>query len=193
MEVRSLATSEKHYHAVQFYSDESSLARTVARFLLEGIDHAQPGVVIATAEHTDSIVRELTASGVKVRELRQTGELQFLDAEKMLASFMVGPHPDPVMFKTQIGGVIESLCAGRTPCPIRAYGEMVDLLWQNGNAEGAIKLEMLWNGLANAYDFSLMCGYAVGHFYKETRDPRYLEVCDQHSHIIVTGEQANPS
>ena len=30
------------------------------------------------------------------------------------------------------------------------------------------KVEMLWNGLASTYDFSLLCGYAFGHFYKET-------------------------
>ena len=188
-----MATAEKHYHAVQFYSDESSLARTVARFLIEGIDSGQPGVVIATPEHTDTIVRKLIASGVNVEELRQTGELQFFDADKTLSSFMVGPNPDPVMFRKRIGDVIEKVCAGRTPCPIRAYGEMVDLLWQKGNGEGAIKLEMLWNGLANAYDFSLLCGYAVGHFYKETRDPRYQDVCDQHTHIIVTGQQEHAS
>ena len=51
---------------------------------------------------------------------------------------MVGSNPDPTMFKMTIGNVIEKLCDGRKPCPIRAYGEMVDLLWQDGNADGAI-------------------------------------------------------
>ena len=61
---------------------------------------------------------------------------------------------------------------------------MVDLLWQRGNADAAIRLEILWNQLASHYEFSLMCGYAVGHFYKETRDPRCVEVCAQHSHVL---------
>ena len=186
-----MSKSEKHYHAVQFYSDEGSLARTVARFMAEGIEDGQPGLVFATSAHTDSIVRELTACGMDVKELRENGALQFFDARKVLSSFMVGSNPDPVMFKTRIGGLIEKLCEGRKPCPIRAYGEMVDLLWQDGNADGAIKLEMLWNGLASAYDFSLLCGYAVGHFYKETRDPRYQDVCDQHSHVVAA--EASPS
>jgi hypothetical protein len=186
-----LPTSKKHYHAVRFYNDESSLARTVARFMAEGIEDGQPGVVIATPAHTDSIVRELIACGMNVKELRESGELQLFDARKVLSSFMVGPNPDPVGFRTQIGDIIEKVCEGREPCPIRAYGEMVDLLWQDGNADGAIKLEMLWNGLASAYDFSLLCGYAVGHFYKETRDPRYQDVCDHHSHVLAA--EASPS
>jgi hypothetical protein len=175
---------EKHYHAVQFYKDETSLAGTVAQFLADGLSTGQPGLVIATPSHGDSIVRELTSRGLDVDALRSTGELQFLDARKMLGAFMVDGMPDAMLFRMSVGGMIERLCAGRTPCPIRAYGEMVDLLWQEGNSDGAIKLEILWNQLSATYDFSLLCGYAFGHFYKETRDPRYQDVVAQHSQVI---------
>lgn len=175
---------EKHYHAVQFYKDETSLAGTVAQFLADGLSSGQPGLVIATPSHGDSIVRELTSRGLDVDLLRKTGELQFLDARKMLGAFMVEGMPDAMLFRTTVGDMIEKLCAGRTPCPIRAYGEMVDLLWQEGNSEGAIKLEILWNQLAATYDFALLCGYAFGHFYKETRDPRYQDVIAQHTQVV---------
>jgi hypothetical protein len=186
--LKLLALTEKHYHAVQFYKDETSLAGTVAQFLADGLSTGQPGVVIATPSHTETIVRGLAARGLDVSALRTTGELQFFDAQKMLASFMFGGLPDPVLFRSSLGDAIERLCAGRAPCPIRAYGEMVDLLWQEGNADGAIKVEILWNQLATTYDFALLCGYAVGHFYKETRDPRYQDVIQQHSHVIPASQ-----
>jgi hypothetical protein len=94
--------------------------------------------------------------------------------------------PDPLLFRSNVGDVIERLCGNRQPCPIRAYGEMVDVLWQEGNESGAIRLEILWNQLASTYEFSLLCGYAIGHFYKETRDGRMEAVCEQHSHIVPT-------
>jgi hypothetical protein len=97
---------------------------------------------------------------------------------------MVGRTPDPLLFKSNVGDVIERLCVDRHPCPIRAYGEMVDVLWQDGNADGAIRLELLWNQLASTYEFALLCGYAVGHFYKETSGSRFQAVCDQHSHVV---------
>lgn len=175
---------EKHYHAVQFYKDEASLSATVAQFLADGFKTGQPGLVIATPSHTESIVRELETRGLAVGTLRATGELQFFDARKMLGAFMVNGLPDPGLFRTRVGDVIEKICAGRTPYPIRAYGEMVDLLWQEGNPDGAIKLEILWNQLAETYDFALLCGYAFGHFYKETRDPRYQDVIAQHSQVL---------
>lgn len=179
-----MSLPENHYHAVQFYKDETSLAGTAAQFLADGLAMGQLGFVIATPSHTESILRELAARGLDVGALRTTGELQFFDADKMLASFMLDGVPDPAMFRSGLGLVIEKLCEGREPCPIRAYGEMVDRLWQQGNADGAIKLEILWNQLAETYDFSLLCGYAFGHFYKETRDPRYQAIVEQHSHVM---------
>jgi hypothetical protein len=177
-------TAQGHYHAVQFYENESSLASTVAKFLADGFQAGEPGIVVATPAHTTSILRELKALGLRTHELRRTGELQLFDARKMLSSFMVNALPDPLMFRSNVGDVIERLCANRRPCPIRAYGEMVDLLWQEGNENGAIRLEILWNQLASTYEFSLLCGYAVGQFYKETRDPRFEEVREQHTHVI---------
>ena len=173
-----------NYHAVQFYQDENSLAATAAGFLADGIAIGEPALVVATAGHTARIVGALKKLGVDADELRRTGELNVFDARKMLSSFMVGSMPDPLLFKSNVGDAIERLCVDRKPCPIRAYGEMVDLLWQDGNSEGAIRLEILWNQLASAYEFSLLCGYAVGHFYKESVRSRFKDVCDQHSHVI---------
>jgi hypothetical protein len=173
-----------NYHAVQFYKDEDSLAATAAGFLADGIEQGQPGLVVATAAHTARIIGVLKSRRIDTDQLRRTGELNLFDARKMLSSFMVGNRPDPLLFKSNVGDAIERLCVDRKPCPIRAYGEMVDLLWQDGNSEGAIRLEILWNQLASTYEFSLLCGYAVGHFYKESVGSRFQEVCDQHSHVV---------
>jgi hypothetical protein len=173
-----------NYHAVQFYKDDASLASTAANFLADGIVQGEPALVVATPSHTARIIAALKPRGLDVDELRRTGELNLFDARRMLSSFMSGSMPDPLLFKSNVGDVIERLCVNRQPCPIRAYGEMVDLLWQDGNPEGAIRLEILWNQLASTYEFSLLCGYAVGHFYKESVGSRFSDVCDQHSHVV---------
>ena len=74
-------------------------------------------------------------------------------------------------------------------CPIRIYGQMVDILWQEGKRDLAIRLEVLWNQLANTQRFSLLCGYAIGPFYK---DAQVRDVCAQHTHVIsADGRAAN--
>ena len=98
---------------------------------------------------------------------------------------MMGNQPDPDAFHATVDKLIERACKHRQPCPVRAYGEMVDLLWKRANADGAIRLEMLWNCVATQAQFSLLCGYAVGNFYKEVATgPTFQTVCDQHNHII---------
>jgi hypothetical protein len=179
------ALTEHHYHAVQFYKDEGSLAATVATFLDEGIRAGQPALVIGTATHTTVVCDRLRALGHNISVLKETGELLVFDARKMMSAFMVDGMPDPLRFRSSLRGLLDRLCASRQPCPIRAYGEMVDLLWQEGNTDAAIRLEILWNQMARDYDFALLCGYAVGHFYKETaRDAGYEAVRALHSHVV---------
>ena len=64
---------------------------------------------------------------------------------------------------------------------VRAYGEMVDLLWQEGNHEAAIVVEQYWNDLANLYRYSLLCGYSIKEFEDEAGKEAFSKVCGCHS------------
>jgi hypothetical protein len=64
---------------------------------------------------------------------------------------------DPDAFRRVVVPIIQSAAqAGR---PVRAYGEMVALLWDAGDVLGAIDLEELWTQLGCELPFSLLCGY----------------------------------
>ncbi len=97
--------------------------------------------------------------------------------------------PDTKRFEAAGTAVIQRACGGRTDCTIRAYGEMVDVLWKKGQAVAAVRLEMLWNKLAATEDFSLLCGYAMGNFYKGTQQQ---EICDHHTHVVAEDGTIGP-
>jgi len=63
---------------------------------------------------------------------------------------------------------------------------MVDILWKEGNTAGAIHLEELWNELAQSYEFSLLCAYAMGNFYKSADGQDFHTICQAHSHVRPT-------
>jgi hypothetical protein len=84
----------------------------------------------------------------------------------VLSSFMVDGMPDARRFRQAMIPIIERACRGRADCVIRAYGEMVDVLWKAGQTVAAVRLETLWNDLAQTHAFALLCGYAMGSFYK---------------------------
>lgn len=63
-------------------------------------------------------------------------------------------------FRTLVEKSMDSVQAfGRTT--LRVYGELVSMLWQEGNADAAIRLEEFWNELTRIYPFSLFCSYVV--------------------------------
>jgi hypothetical protein len=180
----SAARSAAYPHTVKFYNDDRSLGRTVADFLEPGLRAAEPAIVIATAAHRMLIATELTARGINLQRLEAAGDVQILDADEILGQFMSGSNPDAAKFHLVIDQLIERACKGRRPCPVRAYGEMVDVLWKRGNSDGAIRLEIFWNRVSTQAQFSLLCGYAVGTFTSRSRPARIAMPC---APCIITG------
>jgi hypothetical protein len=172
----------KHHHAVQFYGTDESLFVTVAGFLAEGLLTGQPSIIIATPAHRAAIVEHLCARRIDCNQAIRDGDLLLLDAEETLDLFMVADSPDADLFTDNVGRLIEQTLNGRTRVIMRAYGEMVDVLWKQGRSEAAIKLEILWNKLALRFKFALLCGYAMGSFYKQTQQME--AICAHHSHVV---------
>ncbi len=173
-------------HIVQFYDSEAYLAAAVSDFLAAGLRSGQPVLAIATPDHRDAFARRLKAKGLDVDRARQSGQLTMLDAHETLSSFMSGSVPDAHRFKGAVGDVLARSVCGTTHSVTRAYGEMVDVLWKEGNVEGAIRLEELWNELAATHSFSLLCAYGMSNFRKEAHSPGFEAICRQHRHVIPT-------
>jgi len=169
-------------HEVQFYEDEEFLTGAVAKFLAAGARAGDSLIVIATEFHREAFCRQLESLGIEVPSMLAVGRLILLDAHETLTKFMRKGQPDRGLFELIIGGLIADRAAALPAnARLRAYGEMVDLLWRDGQREAAIHLEELWNDLQRKHSFSLLCAYAMGNFYNE---PAGLNrVCATHSHV----------
>jgi KaiC/GvpD/RAD55 family RecA-like ATPase len=173
-----------HHHAVQFYGDDESLFTTVAGFLSQGFVDGHPAVIIATEDHRVAILDHLRGRLIDVDKAQQMGVLIVLDAHQTLDLFMVHGSPDQERFEASVGKLIAEVLDGREDrILIRAYGEMVDVLWKEGKPEAAIRLEMLWNKLAQRHGFALLCGYSMGNFHKETKG--FEAICREHTHVVA--------
>jgi signal transduction histidine kinase len=173
-------------HVVQFYETETYLAAAVADYLAGGLRSGQPVLVIATPEHRDAFSVRLKAKGLDVERARVSGQLVMLDAGETLSSFMSGSAPDAQRFKRVMGDVLARSVCGTSHSVTRAYGEMVDILWREGNTEGAIRVEEWWNELATAHSFSLLCAYGISNFSRESHASGFEAICRQHVHVIPT-------
>jgi signal transduction histidine kinase len=176
-------------HAVQFYDSDDFLAGVVSEYVARGLAGGEPAVIIATDAHRRAFSEGLASRGIDVDAVCTAGELTLLDARETLGKFMAGALPDRERFLTTIGGLLENISRGdRRP---RAYGEMVDLLWRDGNPEAAIALEEHWNDLAAFYTFSLLCAYPMGNFSNEAQAADFERVCRSHGHVIPSDSLTN--
>jgi anti-sigma regulatory factor (Ser/Thr protein kinase) len=169
-------------HVVQFYDDEADLARAVGGYLLRGVHAGDAAVVIATPSHRRAFHAELAAGGVDVIAARLDGTLTWLDAAATMARFTSRGRIDPAAFRAVLGGLVRQ--TGRTGRAVRAYGEMVALLWKAGDVVGAIELEKLWDELARELRFSLWCAYHCDSPAMHAHADALHEVCDLHTGVV---------
>ncbi len=171
-------------HTVQFYEDDDVLAATVAEFLAVGLTTGQPAIVIATDAHRRAFSDRLSADGFDVSAATRESRLTFLDVRETLDCCSVDGAPDEERFNATIEAAIKRSLRGSRQATVRMYGEMVDLLWKDGRADAAIQLEQLWNDLGGRFEFSLLCAYCMGNFYKSSDARGFEEICRQHTHVI---------
>jgi PAS domain S-box-containing protein len=181
------AGAQHNEHFVRFYQDDSHLYKTVGRFLVEGLESGEGVVVIATPEHLAGFEGTIAAAGYDVASVKERGDLTVLDAEETLSTFLIGDLVHGVLdneaFTRMVGGVVEQASAGIVKRKVRAYGEMVALLFRQGNTDATIGLEELWNGLAQTHTFDLCCAYALDDFNRASHLEPFHRICAVHSHV----------
>ncbi len=178
------ASHPGHDHAVQFYESPEYLSAVVADFVIDGLARGDSAVIIATGKHAADFSRALRDRGVDVEAVRKAARLTLLPASETLSRFMTAAVPDTRAFDSFIGKVINRARRASTSGAVRAYGEMVDVLWRVGNREGAIALEQLWNGLEHRGAFSLLCAYSLKRFSHANDFEQFRRICDQHSRVL---------
>lgn len=174
-------------HAVQVYDDLAELEHVVCAFVAAGFEAGAPAVVIATEEHRRAFERRLEAGG---RRLADEGLLVTADAEQTLAAFMRRDMPDAEAFERAVGGLLDEVAARFPGSTIRAYGEMVDVLWRRGQERAAIALEELWNELAATRDFALLCGYRLDVLDGVVQAHALPQIFAAHTHARPVAEPA---
>ena len=169
-------------HIVQFYGHEEELADRVAGYLLGALQHDGVAVVIATAAHRRAFEGRLTRAGVNLAAAARAGTYRTLDAGETLRALMTGGQLDRGAFDRVIGSLIVD--AGQGERPVRAYGEMVALLWDAGLVNNAVQLEEMWGSLGLTHSFSLFCSYPARSVTGDGHLEAFAKVCRLHGSVV---------
>lgn len=178
-----LQERQQSSHFVQFYEDEEFLVNSLSDYVAGGLSAGEACVIIATSKHIDAVEKKLASNPeIDLAYSQWHGYYFALDAHDTLAKFMVNGHPNPTKFSSVMNEVIGQIA--QRQIPIRAFGEMVALLWADENQEAVIELEQLWNDLAKSYTFKLFCAYPLAAFNKQGCSSVFAKINHTHSHTL---------
>jgi PAS domain S-box-containing protein len=164
---RDNAPSDELHHVVRFYESDALLTDAAAEFVSAGLKAQEPALLVVTLAGLDDLKQQLMLRGFDVDRALHEGLVIHLDASKTLDAVLSTGVPDRHAFDALVGAPLEQLARRAGHKRVRAFGQMVDLLWKRGNAQAAIRLEELWTELHQRHSFSLFCAYLLGNFYKE--------------------------
>jgi DNA-binding NarL/FixJ family response regulator len=179
------AEKAAHCHEVQFYSDDALLLDTFAHFIAVALKSGRAAIVVITESRSDGLVSRLKAQGLDVDAATQQGTYIQLDVNKTLSTFMVNDMPDPTRFFPVVGGLIEAAAkaARQEHYGVVACGECSPVLWAEGKADAAIRLEQLWDEVGRTLGVDILCGYALSSFHGEEDEHVFQSICAEHSAV----------
>ena len=172
-------------HEAGFYSDDRYLLDDLTEFIGAALTVGNAAIVVATESHRDSLLQRLQAYGSDIGAAIEQGRYISLDAADTLSTFMLNGLPDPVRFLKLLGSLIATAAeaARGEQARVAVFGEIVHLLWAQGNAEAAIQVEKLGNQLAKTYDVDILCGYSLGSVQGGMNRHIFQQICAEHSAV----------
>jgi hypothetical protein len=171
-------------HIVQLYQDDNFYGEAISHFAAEGIARGESIILVATRPHWENISGRLEGKGFDTDELFRRGQLTLLDADGTLPKFMAGNDPDASIFKPLAARTIAKARAGGKYPRVRWWGEMVNVLYVNGNPRGSNRLEELFDEVAHEESIAIFCSFLMDKFDPKIYEEAFGNVCCTHSHVI---------
>ena len=177
-------------HIVQLYQDDDFYGEAISHFAAEGLVRGESIILVATKPHWENISRRLRVKGLDLEALFREGQLTLLDADDTLPKFMVGNDPDGSIFKPLAKQTIARAHAGGKFPRVRWWGEMVNVLYVNGNPRGSNRLEEFFDEVAHEEQIAIFCSFLMDKFDPQIYDGAFGNVCRTHSHVIPADDYA---
>jgi hypothetical protein len=174
-------------HVLQIYDNNEIFINTLAGFVGDGINAGDCTIVLATREHLQSLDTALSAHGINVGSLISEDQYIPIVAEDALALFMINDWPDPALFLKMVTGLFNR--ASKNNRNVRAFGELVAVLWAQGNNGATVQLEHLWNQFCAQNQMTLFCAYPKSGFTEDAEES-IKSICATHSKIISGSKQS---
>jgi hypothetical protein len=175
-------------HLVQIYENDDVIMDALEGFVSSGFNAGDSVIIIATDVHLAALEQRLKAAGFNLNALRLYDQFIALDAAECLSKFMVEGWPVDHLFLRFVTDLV-TRARGKNERKVRAYGEMVAILWEKGHNGATVQLEYLWNKFCETETFCLFCAYPKSGFTQDLGSS-VNHICSAHTKLIAGDVQS---
>lgn len=168
-------------HVCQIYESDEVFMNLLESFVTHGIKSGDSVIIIATENHRNALNLRLKAQGFDLDKLYVTDQYIPLDAQATLSNFQVDNWPDEALFIHTVTILLNR--AKKHGRKVRAFGEMVAILWANGYSGATVRLEHLWQEFCDKEKFSLFCAYPQSGFTQDA-NTSLDHICQSHTKMV---------
>ncbi len=181
----SAGQNAPYRHEVQFYSDDAVFLDSVARFIATALKSGRAAIVFITESHRSALLSRLKAQDLDIDAATQQRTYIQLDVAETFSTFMVNGMPDTTRFFQVARGLIEQAAraAKQKHHGVVVCGEGTAVLWAEGKADAAIRVEQLWDQLGKTFGLDILCGYALSSFQGAEDEHVFQSICAGHSAV----------
>ncbi len=169
-------------HIVQVCQDETSQAEMLTQYVMEGLENSEGIVIIARPALRKAVISKMKEIDLDAQVLKSEGKIKFFDAEFLLSGFLIDGVLDEQAFQQFVASPV--LAMQLKYGKVRAFGEMVDVLWKDAQQDLAIELEGWWGELCDKHSFMLLCTYLLDSLDPNNYENSLERICKCHTHLL---------
>ena len=172
-------------HDAFFYSNDARFLERITDFVDTALKAGKAAIIIVTKPRRDHLLQLWGERRPNLGTAINERKCIIWDADEVLSQFMLNDLPDQTRFlKTTSDLIAESAnVVNGEHARIAIVGECASLLWTQGRANAAIRLESLWDDISEAHRIEVLCGYSLVSFQGGTKSLTFDRICGQHSVI----------
>jgi hypothetical protein len=170
-------------HSVQIYESDEIFLSLLSNFVIDGLNNSESVIVIATKTHLERVNERLCLEKFDIDQLMSCDQYIPLEASDCISKFLRNDWPDEVLFNRFVISLMSR--AAQNGRRVRAFGEMVAVLWAHGLNGATVKLEHLWHKIHQENKFCLLCAYPKSGFTQDAR--KSIDIICGHHHKVING------
>ncbi len=172
-----IAASE---HIVEIYDESDAFLDSLEGFVVGGLERSDTVILILTRGHLYALEERIKKHGFDLPALQTEQRYIPLFASDVLEQLMFRGWPEEKLFMQTIAPLIER--AKKNTGRVRVFGEMVAILWAEGQYGATVRMEHLWHDLCQSEGLIVFCAYPNSGF-NENAGTTMKTICDSHTKV----------